>query len=269
MLNADPTQRFTRHAHDYARSRPGYPEALLGVLARECGLRREHVIADLGAGTGLLTMVFARAGHRVFAVEPNAAMRAEAAARLRLWSGCSLLDTRAEATGLAAGSVDCAVAGAAFHWFDPEPTRAELRRILAPDGWFVVVANRRRTEAGGATQALDELLTRFNRHPAAARRRLRDEALTAFFGTDGCRRVSLPHGQRLDAPGWRGLLGSFSSLPAAGQPGHGALLAAADEAFAAHQHHGRVTLAYTTVLTFGRVGADLGLDCTEFPAGGA
>jgi len=40
------------------RYRPGYPSELLGALRKECDLRSDHVIADIGSGTGFLSELF-------------------------------------------------------------------------------------------------------------------------------------------------------------------------------------------------------------------
>ncbi|MEZ5341438.1 MAG: class I SAM-dependent methyltransferase [Acidimicrobiales bacterium] len=55
------------------------------------------------------------------------------------------LASTAEATGLDAGSVDTVIAAQAFHWFDPNPALAEIRRILRPGGHLVCVWNVRDT----------------------------------------------------------------------------------------------------------------------------
>ena len=46
---------FASKVADYIASRPDYPDALFDALAQSCGLRDGATIADIGAGTGLLT----------------------------------------------------------------------------------------------------------------------------------------------------------------------------------------------------------------------
>lgn len=72
MPFADAKQRFSNRVTDYARYRPGYPSALIDLLTKECGLRRDHTIADVASGTGLLTKLFLDHGNRVYGIEPNA-----------------------------------------------------------------------------------------------------------------------------------------------------------------------------------------------------
>ncbi len=130
--NPEPTQRFTHRVEDYIRARPSYPAAALDVLAEACGLGPDSAVADIGAGTGIFTeLLLAHAG-TVYAVEPNDAMRAAAETHLAHRPGFVSVAGTAEATGLAAGSVDLVTAAQAFHWFDPDRTRAEWQRILRP-----------------------------------------------------------------------------------------------------------------------------------------
>ena len=115
------------------------------MLAREGVLRPSDVVADVGSGTGILTALLLDHGNTVHAVEPNAAMAAEATARLGGNPRFHAVAGRAEATGLPDASCDVVTAAQAFHWFDIDPTRREFRRILRPGGAVVLVWNIRRT----------------------------------------------------------------------------------------------------------------------------
>src|SRR5579872_2324278 len=73
---AKPTERFSSRVEAYRRFRSRYPREITAVLEERCGLTHDSVVADVGAGTGMLAEVFLENGNRVFAVEPNADMRA-------------------------------------------------------------------------------------------------------------------------------------------------------------------------------------------------
>ena len=73
---------FSPKAAAYAASRPDYPPSLSTTLRTGLALGTESDIADVGAGTGLLTQGLLELGCAVTAVEPNADMRAEAGRRL-------------------------------------------------------------------------------------------------------------------------------------------------------------------------------------------
>ncbi len=69
-------QRFAGKAIAYAQYRERYaPEILLPRLHAWCGLTPDWTVADVGAGTGMLSDVFLANGNHVFAVEPNDDMR--------------------------------------------------------------------------------------------------------------------------------------------------------------------------------------------------
>src|SRR5579875_1627034 len=113
-----PTERFTTRVESYRRFRPRYPDEVVQLLQRECGLKQDDLVADIAAGTGLLTEVFLAAGHWVIAVEPNHAMRAVCASLQPRYARLECVSGTAENTGLASRSVALVVAGQALHWFD-------------------------------------------------------------------------------------------------------------------------------------------------------
>src|SRR5208283_3215068 len=71
----DPAVRFSGRAEDYVKYRPHYSREVAQALQEACGLRPEHLIADVGCGTGLLAKIFLDNGNRVIGVEPNREMR--------------------------------------------------------------------------------------------------------------------------------------------------------------------------------------------------
>jgi SAM-dependent methyltransferase len=98
------------------------------------------LVADVGAGTGILTRALVAMGCTVVPVEPDPGMRARLEA---VTPGVSVLAGTAESVPLADASVDAVVAGQAYHWFDPEPAHAEIARVLRGGGTFGVLWNLR------------------------------------------------------------------------------------------------------------------------------
>src|ERR1700675_1047450 len=134
MAFADAKQRFSNRVVDYVRYRPGYPAALLDLLRAECGFSSNHLVADVGSGTALLTKLFLENGNRVFGVEPNQEMRQAGEEFLKSFPKFTSVAGSAEATTIGDASVDFVTAGQAFHWFDPRAARREFIRILKPNG---------------------------------------------------------------------------------------------------------------------------------------
>lgn len=125
----------------YHRYRPGYPDDAVGWALPD-GARD---VLDLGAGTGRLTDALLERGLTVTAVDPSASMLAVLAAR---HPDVSVVEARAEATGLADASFDAIVVGQAWHWIDPAAGSAEAARLLRPRGTIAMLWNQRVPEDG-------------------------------------------------------------------------------------------------------------------------
>src|SRR6185503_5791336 len=97
---SDPLTRFSSRAENYALHRPGYPAGILEILKSECGLTTSSVIADVGSGTGILSELFVKNGNRVFAIEPNSAMRLIAERRFAASEQFVSIHATAESTTL-------------------------------------------------------------------------------------------------------------------------------------------------------------------------
>src|SRR4029079_8073667 len=124
--------------------------------------RLEHgaAVADVGVGTGLLSIPFLEAGYRVIGVEPNSAMREAGDRALEAFDRYESVDGSAEATTLDDGSVDLVVAGQAFHWFDPDAARHEFARILVEGGHAALVWNIRAVAASPFMSEYEALVRR-------------------------------------------------------------------------------------------------------------
>lgn len=127
-------EKFSGRAELYAQSRPSYAQGAIDLI--RAVVPRGGDVADIGAGTGIFTRQLLSAGYRVYAVEPNADMRAMLAG-----CGAQVVCAPAEATGLPDNSVDLVTAAQAFHWFDKEKFRAECRRILRDGGKVLLLWN--------------------------------------------------------------------------------------------------------------------------------
>ena len=124
----DTVNRFTNRVAMYVRARPSYPYAVLRCLVETYGLGPVSTVADVGAGTGLLTRLLLTAGCTVHAVEPNDRMRAAADAMLGGHPGYASRPGTAESTGLADRSVDFVTAGPGL----PLVRRPEGARRVSP-----------------------------------------------------------------------------------------------------------------------------------------
>ncbi|HKV61999.1 MAG TPA: class I SAM-dependent methyltransferase [Candidatus Acidoferrum sp.] len=254
MPFADAKQRFSNRVADYVRYRPGYTAALLDLLRVECGLRSQHVVADIGSGTGLLSKLFLENGNRVFGVEPNPEMRQAGEEFLRSFPEFISVTGSAEATTLCDSSIDFITVGQAFHWFDPQAARREFLRILKPGGWAVIAWHDRRMEEAPLTREYEGLLERFG----IDYKRVKDsypesEDIRSFFVASDFSSRDLPNHQTLDWEGFRGRLHSSSFAPTESHPNYAPMMAELERIFHAHQKDGNVRMEYFTRVYFGRL----------------
>ncbi len=159
----------------------------------------------------------------------------------------------AEATGIEEAGVDLVTAFQAFHWFDHAKALDEIVRILRPGGRAAVVYNER-DESDPFTAAYGGLVRKYQTDQTERRRADGLAAFEAFEGWVVKRRVELRNGQSLDAAGVLARARSTSYLPASG-PAAGELHAAIEALFAQHAQRGRVTMALSTIVVTGDVGA--------------
>lgn len=133
--NAD---RFSGFAELYDQVRPTPPDDLAEALRAYAGATTPRLVVDLGSGTGLSTRWCTRWAERAVGIEPSDDMRrvAEAAG---VGDNLSYRAGWSHATGLDAGCADIVLAAQSLHWMDPEPTFAEVARILRPGGIFAAV----------------------------------------------------------------------------------------------------------------------------------
>ncbi len=253
MTHQDHTDRFTHRVDDYVRTRPSYPPALLDWLRAEHGVTPSWTVADVGAGTGISARMFLAAGHPVIAVEPNDAMRAAADAALGAHPRYRSVPGRAEATGLADGSVDLVSAAQAFHWFEPEAIHQEWQRILRPAGLVLVVWNARRLSGTPFLDGYERLLQEHATDYAAVAERYRSgEEMRRWFGAGFRGELHLETRQALDRQGLRGRILSSSYAPRPGHPRHAPMLEAVDRLFDESAVGGQVTLEYDVRAYVGR-----------------
>jgi SAM-dependent methyltransferase len=253
----DSTERFSDRVANYVRYRPAYPEAMVETLRVRTGLTPQARVADLGSGTGISAEPFLRAGCTVYAVEPNAEMRAAAESRHGANPRFHSVAATAEATGLPASSTDLVVAGQAFHWFDVPRVRAETLRILRSGGHAALFWNVRRTDSSPFLRDYEELLLAFGTDYARVRHEnVGPDTLAAFFGSRRYHSASFANEQSFGIEGLIGRTLSASYMPAPGHPRHPEMLERLEAVFHRHAQGGRVRFEYDTELFFGGMEGD-------------
>jgi SAM-dependent methyltransferase len=142
---------FGEVAEDYARERPGYPDALLDDVA---ALGRRAL--EVGAGTGKATAGLLARGVAVTALEPSAQM---AAVGRRLSPGATWVVSGIEDF---ASDVrfDVVYAAQSWHWVEPERGFARAHEALRPGGRLALFWNRAGDGDPAQRRALDAIYAR-------------------------------------------------------------------------------------------------------------
>lgn len=242
----DSTTRFSNRVENYVKYRPGYPKEILQLFRDEMELTGSSVVADIGSGTGISARLFLENGNTVYGVEPNAAMRAAAEEYLKDFPAFRSIYGTSDATGLDDGSVDLVIAAQAFHWFEPESSRAEFRRILRKDGYIALIWNERQLDTTAFLREYEQFLLKFASDYTKVRHENTDEKeLRKFFQGD-FRTATFENSQIFDFEGLKGRVLSSSYMPSEDDPGFGAMVAELQRLFAKHEESGKIKVLYDT-----------------------
>jgi len=251
---ADSTSRFSSRVESYRLHRPGYPPAIVDLLATECGLSKSSLVADVAAGTGLLTEIFLERGYRVVALEPNLQMREACATLTSPYPKLSCAEGTAEATSLEDASVDLITVGQAMHWFDLKRTRSEFVRILKPGGSCAVLYNHRCLAGDIFHEGYEQILIEHGTDYAKVRdSHLDEDRLAAFFAPNAMCSAAFENAQHLTHEGLMGRVLSSSYMPQPGHPQYEAMSRSVEAHFARHQTDGHVRMKYDCIVCYGQL----------------
>jgi trans-aconitate methyltransferase len=146
----------------YDKARPPYSPRVAEVTLAFAG-RVPRLAADVGAGTGKGTALFAGRGFPIVCVEPDARM----SSLIRLPS-VTVETTSFEQWTPPAGGVDLLFAMTAWHWIDPQRRAALAAAALAPGGTLALVGRRTTFDDSALDGRIGETFRRFP--PATAER---------------------------------------------------------------------------------------------------
>jgi len=257
----DNTQRFSNRVDNYVKYRPGYPQALLDYLFEELGINREDALADVGSGTGIFTRQLLERGNVVYAVEPNKEMREAADDQLKGNDRFISIGGTAEQTTLKDASVAAIFSAQAFHWFDPEPTSKEFRRVLKPGGMTALVWNKRDVGRNEFAAAYDQLMKRTAPdYENVKHMRLGDSDYRAFFGNGSYSKAVFDNEQQLTYEELLGRASSSSYTPLPGTDAYQSFVQELEALFAAHQKDGYIPFHYVTEVYYGQMETTEGND---------
>lgn len=216
---------FDQKARDYALYRPPYAYEAIEALIDIIGLDSTWNVADIASGTGNVSRHLTDKVGRIFAVEPEEAMRHQAELLLSKYPSFVSVAATAEKTTLDDNSIDLITVGQAFHWIDWTVALEEFKRILKPDGWIAFLWNQYETTPDMDMNFIFKPGTQVRKsYPVVF-----DEGWTEFLG--GIR--------------------SASRNPSPGDEGYEEFEEKLRKRFDSQSKDGRITVKYTTGLAIG------------------
>lgn len=140
-MSREPRLVFGEVAERYDRVRPSYPEALVDdvvALSGACG----RPALEVGAGTGKATVMFARRGVAVQAVEPSSKMAAIARQRCAEFPDVAVAESDFEDWRPDGRQFALVFSAQAWHWVAPALRYVRAREALTDGGLLAVFWNR-------------------------------------------------------------------------------------------------------------------------------
>jgi ubiquinone/menaquinone biosynthesis C-methylase UbiE len=248
---SDTVERFSNRVENYVKYRPSYPKEMLEFFRVEMNLTEDSVIADIGSGTGISSKIFLENSNTVLGVEPNQAMREAAEEFLQYFPRFQSVDGTAENTNLPDNSVDFVIAAQAFHWFNPEKTLVEFKRILR-GGFVALIWNERELDTNDFLREYENLLKKYGtdyekvRHDAIDEKKLKD-----FFQTEFSLKT-FQNSQTLDFKGLKGRLLSSSYMPSETDSRFEPMIIELRRLFENYAESGKIQILYQTNIFYTR-----------------
>jgi ubiquinone/menaquinone biosynthesis C-methylase UbiE len=222
---------YSTKAEKYAKYRWDYAPQAIQAIIDITRMTRQWTLADLGAGTGILTRHFIGKVKKVYAIEPNTEMMQILTEELQAFSSVCVLGAPAENTTLPDHSVDMITVAQAIHWFDPEPARREMLRILKKDGWLVLIRNYE-TNAKEKGEALGSLMTEeYGADFTVVTERPKAAPTRFYFGNDRFQTLVFPFQSNQSWEEFMGSLTTASFMPDEDHPLFGKLETRARQIF--------------------------------------
>ncbi|MDD5146003.1 MAG: class I SAM-dependent methyltransferase [Candidatus Pacebacteria bacterium] len=147
----------------YYSYRPNYDGSAINQLCMHVGAKKsvsDYVVADIGAGTGNLTIMLLERGLKCIAVEPNKSMR-EIGIKRTKGQDVEWKKGSGESSTLDNNSVDWFVMGSSFNTTNRSLTLKEAYRVLKAGGYFSCMWNHRDIENDPVQKKIEDIIVSF------------------------------------------------------------------------------------------------------------
>jgi ubiquinone/menaquinone biosynthesis C-methylase UbiE len=251
----DSKSRFSSRVEDYVKYRPHYPHQLIPLLKKKINIKKEWIIADIGSGTGISSELFVENGNIVYGIEPNDNMRMAAENHFLKYKNFISVKGSAENTTLDDRSVDLVITGQAFHWFDLNETKREVRRILKEKRRYAVIFwNERKTTHTRFQREYEMFLKKYCQdYGKVTQKNITPHQFIEFFGSQEYNVIRLDNLQEFDFEGLKGRLQSSSYSPDYNHKIYPEMINNLYNLFSKHSVENKVTFEYNTEIYYGKI----------------
>ena len=133
---------FDSIAEDYDRSRPSYPDRLVDDLITLADIGERSRVLEIGPGTGQLSVLLAKGGASLLAVERGPKLAEVARRKLSRFEHADVVVADFDRWEASPASFDVVVAATAFHWLAPSTRVARCAALLRLGGSLAIVQTR-------------------------------------------------------------------------------------------------------------------------------
>jgi len=168
---------FGEVADTYDRRRPSYPAHLIDAILAFAGLDDDLTtpVAEVGAGTGKASVLFAARGRTLTCIEPSPAMAAIARRNLTPFRQALVLQTSFEDWQPESHGYGLLYAAQSWHWVSPEVRYVKASSTLSPAGtlalfWNVIVSRGSESLDRALSEAYGDLIPNAMWRPVPAER---------------------------------------------------------------------------------------------------
>ncbi len=238
---------FDDAAGEYDAARPSYPAGVYDLLGNRVNGLAGKVVADGGAGTGIVARQLLDRGAEVIAFDPGPGVLRQALART---PGLPAVIADAAAVPLRSSVLDVVCFGQSWHWVDQTTGAREVARLLRSHGWWAAWWNHAWADDEIWFQEHNSLIEQtcpaFSRH-----HRETDwcaDAIAALGTFHLPERHIIPWERRVTIENWCIDLRSHSYVLDLGRSQREELLAGTESILRQHFHDGIMAVAYQTRL---------------------
>jgi ubiquinone/menaquinone biosynthesis C-methylase UbiE len=244
LLELNPKGRFSNRVENYEKYRPNYPNDIIKFLNANTSFTKESIVADIGSGTGISSKLFLDNGNKVYGVEPNEDMRRAGERYLYNYTNFYYIDASSECTKLESELVDVIVCGQAIHWFEAEETKKEFLRILKPDGFIVIINNRRKP----GSEFMNEYVELVRKYSESEVSKPLNTNLVDFLDSKTIYKEVFENPHIFDLERLQGDLLSYSYIPSEEETVFSTMISEFKLLFEKHNKSGMVNFDYETAL---------------------